>query len=424
MDFLFSAEDERLRAEVRTFIREHVTADVTREFRAFREGKPRGPHLKAIYEKLRERGWVAISWPKQYGGQGGSRIAQYLVEEEFLREGGGLRVAGGGTGAPAILASGTQAQKDHYLPGTIASEIVFCQGYSEPHCGTDLAGIRCRATRRGDRFVINGQKIFTTNAQNASHIFLLARTDPASRRQAGLSVLLVPMDTPGITVRPLWTVQSDPPPPVNTTYGEVRTNEVFFDNVEVPASCLLGEEGDGWNVAQRGLNLDRVGAWRYLISVHLDEDVVNYLKEGGEATRHLREDPAVRDMVADLWTEGQVCRLMTMRSISIDQSGQPFVYEGSAEKVMGPEHGVRATEAISQILGPHAQLLSSSRHTIEQGVFAHNLLGAFQSTVNHGSVQVMRDQVARKALDMPRSGIRSARGDAGRETAPARSGGG
>lgn len=412
MDFAFSEEDEKLRADVRAFIEEHVNDEVVREFREFREGKPRGPHLRAVYDKLRERGWAAISWPRRYGGQGGTRVAQYLVEEEFLREGGGLRVAGGGTGAPAILSSGTEAQKDQYIPGSIASEVVFCQGYSEPHCGTDLAGIRCRATRGGDKYLINGQKIFTTNAQNASHIFLLARTDPESRRQAGLSVLLVPMNTAGITVRALWTVQSDPPAPPNTTYGEIRTNEVFFDNVEVPASCLLGEEGDGWNVAQRGLNLDRVGAWRYLISVHLDEDIVNYLKKGGEATRHLRDDPAVRDTIAELWTEGQMCRLMTMRSISIDQDGKPFVYEGAAEKVAGPEHGVRSTEAVSQILGPHAQLLSSSRHAIESGVFAHNLLGAFQSTVNHGSVQVMRDQVARKALNMPRAGTRSASGDA------------
>jgi alkylation response protein AidB-like acyl-CoA dehydrogenase len=418
MDFAFSDEDEQLRADVRAFIREHVNPDVIREFREFREGKPRGPHLRAVFDKLRERGWVAISWPKKYGGQGGTRIAQYLVEEEFLREGGGLRVAGGGTGSPAILASGTDAQKDEYIPGSIASEVVFCQGYSEPHCGTDLAGIRCRATRKDDKYIINGQKIFTTNAQNSSHIFLLARTDPESRRQAGLSVLLVPMDTPGITVRALWTVQSDPPAPHNATYGEIRTNEVFFDNVEVPVSCRLGEEGDGWNVAQRGLNIDRVGAWRYLISVHLDEDIVNHLKAGGDDTKHLREDAAVRNTIADLWTEGQMCRLMTMRSISIDQAGKPFVYEGSAEKIAGPEHGVRATEAISQILGPHAQLLSSSRHTIENGVFAHNLLGAFQSTVNHGSVQVMRDQVARKALDMPRSGIKTARKETRQEVKP------
>jgi alkylation response protein AidB-like acyl-CoA dehydrogenase len=182
---------------------------------------------------------------------------------------------------------------------------------------------------------------------------------------------------------------------------------VFFDNVEVPASCLLGAEGDGWRVAQRGLNLDRVGARRYLISVMRDEDIVNYLKNGGELTEEMRKDPRVRDKVAELWIEGQVCRLMTMRSLSIEENGGDFTYEGSAEKVWAPEHGVRATEAISQILGPYAQLLNGSALAIKEGVFAHNLLGAFQSAVNHGSVQVMRDQVARKGLGMPRQKLQA-----------------
>jgi alkylation response protein AidB-like acyl-CoA dehydrogenase len=237
----------------------------------------------------------------------------------------------------------------------------------------------------------------------ATHIFLMCRTDPTSKRQAGLSILLVPIDAPGITIRPLWTIQSDPKAPRGTTYGEPRTNEVFFDDVVVPASCLLGAEGDGWAVAQRGLNLDRVGARRYLISVLRDEDIVNWLKRDGAPNQALREDPAVRDKVAELWIEGQVCRLLTMRSMSIAGRDGNFVYEGSAEKVWAPEHGVRATEAIGQILGPHAQLLNGSPGAIDKGVFAHNLLGAFQSTINHGSVQVMRDQIARKGLGLPRA---------------------
>jgi len=329
-------------------------------------------------------------------------MAQYIVEEEFYRA-AALMVGGGGTGAPAILAAGTDAQKEYYVPRVIRMELSFCQGYSEPHCGTDLAGIRCRATRKDGRFVINGQKIFTTGAHSATHIFLLVRTDPKSVRQRGLSILLVPMDTPGITVRPLWTIQSSPPAPFNTSYWDWRTNEVFFDNVEVSEDCLLGEEGDGWAVTRRGLNLDRVGAWRYLISVMRDEDVVNLLKKPGSVVASRREDPRVRDKVAEMWIEAQVCRLMTMRSITIEQNGGNFSYEGSAEKVWAPEHGVRSTEAIAQILGPYAQLLSSSPHAVEGGVFAHNLLGAFQSTVNHGSLQVMRDQVARFGLEMPKS---------------------
>ncbi len=401
MDFAFSREEDELRASIQAFIKEEFTAEIRADLQETVVGQGCSAASLTFLGMIRDRGWSAVSWPKKYGGQARSRIAQFIVEEEFHRA-AGLGVGGGGTGAPAILASGSEAQKDAFIPGSIRMEIVFCQGYSEPHCGTDLAGIRCRATRTGDKFVINGQKIYTTNAQNSTHIFLMVRTDPQSHRHAGLSVLLVPMNLPGITVRPLWTIQHEPRAPSVTTYAEPRTNEVFFDNVEVPVDALLGEEGDGWRVAQRGLNLDRVGARRYLISVMRDEDIVNHLKSGDEFAEEKRKDPRVRDKVAELWIEAQVCRLMTMRSLSIEENGGNFTYEGSAEKVFAPEHGVRSTEAISQILGPYAQLLNGSPMAVNEGVFAHNLLGAFQSTVNHGSVQVMRDQVARNALKMPR----------------------
>lgn len=400
MDFSFTPEEEQLRVSVREFLNEQFTDEVRAEYAAGRRGEGWGPAIRRFYERVNERRWFAWSWPAEYGGGGGSRTAQFVIEEEFFRATG--MILGGGTGAPAILMFGTPEQKAAFVPGAIRREIIFCQGYSEPGCGTDLAGIRCRATRVGDKYVINGQKIFTTNAQSATHVFLMVRTDPESTRHRGLSILLVPMNTPGLTVRALWTVQNNPPAPFGTTYGEERTNEVFFDDVEVPASCLLGEEGCGWEVARRGLNLDRVGAWRYLTSVLRDEDIVNWLRGDGELQRLLREDPQVRDKIAELWTEAEVCRLMTMRSISIEQHGGKFTYEGSAEKVFAPEHSVRATEAITQILGPHAQLLQGSPAAIEQGVFAHNLLGAYQSTVNHGSVQVMRDQVARVGLGLPR----------------------
>jgi alkylation response protein AidB-like acyl-CoA dehydrogenase len=400
MDFVFTPQQEQLRRDVQQFI----AANMTDELRAELEDDARGsgPQGEVFFQKVMDRGWTAVSWPKEYGGQGGSPMDQFIIEEEFQRI-GYKRIGGGGTGAPAILASGTDEQKLYYVPRTIRGEISFSQGYSEPGCGTDLAGIQCRAIRTGDTFLVNGQKIYTTSAHACTHIFLMCRTDPASKRQAGLSILLVPIDTPGITVRPLWTIQNEPRAPTLTTYGEPRTNEVFFDNVEVPASCLLGEEGDGWAVARRGLNLDRVGAWRYLISVMRDEDIVNWLKVDAPGRATQRADPRVRDKVAELWIEGQVARLMTMRSMSIAQSGGKFSYEGSAEKVWAPEHGVRATEAISQILGPSAQLLHGSPDALEDGLFAHNLLGAFQSTVNHGSVQVMRDQVARVGLGLPRA---------------------
>ena len=399
MNFAYTPEQETLREEIRQFIAENVTSEILAEVEESGV-RSRGPKTRDMYQKIAGKGWIGISWPKEYGGQGGSRIDQYIVEEEFGRI--GVEVGGAGSGAPAILAAGTEEQKKYFLPGLIKGEISFALGFTEPQAGADLAGLQCRAVRDGDEFVINGQKMYTTRAHSGSHIYLMARTDPEAPRHKGISIFLVPMETPGITVRPLWTIQNDPPAPRRTTYGDRRTNEVFFEDVHVPASCMLGEENSGWYVGALGLNLDRVGASRYLLSVQRDEDIINWVKEndmGGYGPSH---DPAIRDRLAELWIEAQVCRLMTMRSMSLVEQGGTFTYEGAAEKVWAPEHGVKTTETIAQILGSYGQLLSSSEDNIEGGVFAHNLMGAFQSGINHGSAQVMRDQVARRGLGMPR----------------------
>ena len=399
MDFGLSTEQEALRDEVAQFIKDNVTPAVMAELESSLEGG-RGPNYDALMQKVSENGWVGISWPKEYGGQGGNRIDQYIVEEEFARV--GIGVGGAGSGAPAILMAGTEEQKKEFLPGLLNGSIIFALGFTEPQAGADLAGLQCRAVRDGDEFVINGQKMYTSAAHYATHIYMMCRTDPDAPRHRGITIFLVPMDTPGITVRPLWTIQSDPPAPVGTTYGMPRTNEVFFENVRIPVSTMLGEENQGWYVGAMGLNLDRVGASRYLISVRRDEDIINWVKENKVDGHSLADDPAIRDKLAELWIEAQVCRLMTLRSMSIVERDGNFTYEGAAEKVWAPEHGVRTTETISQILGPYAQLLNGSEEAIEDGLFAHNLMGSFQSGINHGSVQVMRDQMARRGLGLPR----------------------
>ena len=399
MDFGFSPEQEALRDEVRQFIVDNVTPEVQGEVEGDAEGG-RGPLVRELYKKIADKGWIGISWPKEYGGQDGSRLDQYIVEEEFSRI--GIGVGGAGSGAPALLAAGTDEQKKHFLPGLISGDIVFALGFTEPQAGSDLAGLQCRAVKDGDEYVINGQKMYTSSAHYATHIYLMARTDPDAPRHRGISIFLIPMDTPGITVRALWTIQNDPPAPVGTTYGQSRTNETFFEDVRVPATCMLGEENDGWYVGAMGLNLDRVGASRYLISVRRDEDIINWVKENKLNGYSLADDPAIRDRLAELWIEAQVCRLMTMRSMSLVERGGNFTYEGAAEKVWAPEHGVKTTETISQILGPYAQLLNGSEGAINDGIFAHNLMGSFQSGINHGSVQVMRDQIARRGLGLPR----------------------
>ena len=202
MDFAYTPEQEALRREVRKFIREHVTPEVIEEIES--QDHPQGgggPRTRELYQKIYERGWLGIAYPKEYGGQGGDRISQYIVEEEFTRV--GVNISLNGSGAPAILAAGTEEQKRYFIPRLIKREISFCLGFTEPHAGADLANLRCSAVRDGDYYVINGQKMYTTAAHTATHIYLMARTDRNAPKHEGISIFLIPMDTPGITVRPL-----------------------------------------------------------------------------------------------------------------------------------------------------------------------------------------------------------------------------
>ena len=310
MHFGYTPEQEALRRDVRAFIAEHVT-DAVLDARGSSESNMAGRKadstdpLSELYRNIHERGWLGITYPKAYGGQDGDRMTQYIVEEEFTRV--DIPVGMGGSGAPAIMAAGTEEQKQYYIPRLIRREVSFALGFTEPQAGADLASLQCRAVREGDEYVINGQKMYTSSAHVATHIYLMARTDPTVPKHQGISIFLIPMETAGITVRPLWTIQNDPEAPVGTTYGHNRTNETFFDDVRIPASCLLGKENQGWRVGSMGLNLDRVGASRYLISVRRDEDIVNFVKSNSfdgyapaKKSGDPRQDRRAVDRSADL----------------------------------------------------------------------------------------------------------------------------
>ena len=220
MDFAYTPDQEALRKEVRAFIAENVTEEVlaargTSESNASQGDS--GP-MKELYDKIHARGWLGIAYPKEYGGQGGDRMAQYIVEEEFTRL--DIPVGMGGSGAPAIMAAGTEEQKQYYIPGLIKREISLALGFTEPHAGADLASLQCRAVREGNGYVINGQKMYTSSAHVSTHIYLMARTDPDAPKHHGISIFLFPMDTPGITVRPLWTIQNEPTAPRRDTVPE------------------------------------------------------------------------------------------------------------------------------------------------------------------------------------------------------------
>jgi 3-oxocholest-4-en-26-oyl-CoA dehydrogenase alpha subunit len=389
MDFGYTPENAEFRQEVRQFIAEHVTPELRDELaRGRREG--RGPLIKALFLQLGQQGWIGMSWPKEYGGQERNPVDQYIFEEEFVRAGIPLDLNNILEQAPAIMRAGTEEQKKYFLPRLVKGEVIFALGYTEPSGGTDLASLKTRAEEDGDDYVINGQKMFTSGAHYCTHIYLMARTDPDLPKHRGISIFLVPIDTPGITVRPLWTL----------TGG--RTNEVFFENVRVPRTAMLGEKNGGWYVGASALNLGRAGARRYYTYIMAFEHLLHFVQEQKVNGLPIADDPAIQDKIAELYCEAQVCRLFTLRSLSMVKRGINPPYEISSEKVWGPEFHARSTEIITQILGPYAQLWEGSELTPANGEFAKQYVGAMVSTFAHGSVQVMRDAIARRGLGLPR----------------------
>ncbi|MDA1100231.1 MAG: acyl-CoA dehydrogenase family protein [Proteobacteria bacterium] len=388
MDFGFSEENERFRAEVRAFLAAHVSAEVVQEMHDADAGADVGPLTKALIRKIGDRGWIGMSWPAAYGGRDADIIDQYVFEEELARARVPLNLGNFIEQAPAIMQAGTEAQKKYFLPRLVRGEVTFALGYTEPSGGTDLASLKTRAVADGDGFVINGQKVFTTRAERSSHIYLMARTDPDAAKHEGISIFLVPMDTPGITVRPLWTLPGG------------RTNEVFFDNVRVAKDTLLGEKNGGWHIGASALNLGRAGARRYCIYVSPFEDLLEYLRED-EIGQEIASDAAVQDRVAELYCEAQVARLFTMRSLSMVRRGVNPPYEISSEKIWGPEFQVRTTETASQILGAYHQLWQGETAP-NGGSFPRQYVNAMVSTFGHGSTQVMRTAIARRGLGLPK----------------------
>jgi alkylation response protein AidB-like acyl-CoA dehydrogenase len=232
--------------------------------------------------------------------------------------------------------------------------------------------------------------MFTSGAHHSTHLYLMARTDPELPKHKGISIFLIPMDAPGITVRPLWTLAGG------------RTNEVFLENVRVPKDAMLGEKNEGWYVGASALNLGRAGARRYYTYISAFENIVHFIKEQRATGLDLAADAAIQDKLAELYSEAQVCRLFTLRSLSMVRRGMNPPYEISSEKVWGPDFHVKSTEIITQILGPYAQLWEGSELAPREGEFAKQYVGAMVSTFAHGSVQVMRDAIARRGLGLPR----------------------
>ena len=343
MDINYTAEERAFRDEVRTFLNEKLPKDISSKVK---EHKRLGKEDTIRWQKiLNEQGWLALHWPKEHGGTGWSPIQKHIFEEECA-EAGAPTVLPFGVNmvAPVIIKFGTQEQKDYYLPRILRSDDWWCQGYSEPGAGSDLAGLKTRAVRDGDHYIVNGQKTWTTLGQHANMIFCLVRTDPDAKKQEGISFLLIDMEkSEGITVRPLITLD-----------GEHEVNEVFFDDVKVPVENLVGEENKGWTCAKYLLTFERTG----IAGVGSSKAALAHLKQVAREQqvngKPLIEEPHFRSRLADVEMELMSLEMTNLRTVAAAEAGGVPGAESSFLKIMGTELRQEITDLFRRAAGPHA----------------------------------------------------------------------
>jgi alkylation response protein AidB-like acyl-CoA dehydrogenase len=333
-----------------------------------------------------DKGWLAPHWPKEYGGLGLSVMQQFILKEEFAL----LRVPHPGARStemvgPTLILHGTDTQKRELLPPILRGEHVYCQGFSEPGAGSDLAALQLRAVRDGDEYVLNGQKIWTSNATSCNWMFLLARSDPDAPKHRGISYFVMPMDAPGLTVRPM-----------DDMAGRGELCETFFDNVRIPVSLRVGEENRGWYVAMTTLDFERSGIAG---AVSIQQQLLDLVA----IARERKADATIRLQLADLFIASQVGRDMSLNVASLQDRGLVPNYEASMVKLFASELTHRVANVAVRLLGLHGQLMTGSHgHEISDGSYARNYSGVIPSTIAGGTSEIQRGVIANRGLGLPR----------------------
>jgi len=384
-------DEERFRDELRTWLTANAPAARAAKAASEEDNRDQIRHLREWQRKVYDGGWAGLSWPKEYGGRGASVIEQAIFNEELARCGAPpmINVIGLAMAGPTIIALGTEEQKKRYLPPILSGEEIWCQGFSEPNAGSDVASLGTKATRDGDCFIVNGQKIWTSYAHYSSWCLLLVRTDSTGPKHKGITCLLVDMKSPGVIVRPLKQIT-----------GEAGFNEVFFDNVRVPVSQILGEVDEGWKAAITILMNERAnsGTGMYVTFRRIFDDLVQRTRE--VAGRHGRvcDDPLTRQDLAQSYIELEIFRLSANRALTrISKQGTPGP-EGSILKLCYSETYQRMMQNAMQALGPYAQLAE-----FDGGKWGHNYLRARSSTIAAGTSEILRNIIAERVLGLPKS---------------------
>jgi len=387
MDFGWEQEYRDFREEVRTLVREHQTPELRSQQMETREGRP-GPLMQAFRKELDSRGWLRMCWPKEYGGESRSPWYQFILIEELEYWGMPYGILSVSSVAPAIMTFGSDEQKKKYLPGIWNGDVSFAIGYTEPNAGTDLASLETRAVRDGDDWVINGQKIFTSQAEVSSHVWLAARTDPDSPKHRGISMFIVPMDTPGITITPMWTMSG------------MRTNQTFYDNVRVSSDALVGEENRGWYVLTHALDHERVAL---APTGGLGRNFDSLIEHLREQRPELLKDRAVRLRLAEMKLDLHTQRALAAKNGSIIANGGTPTMEASMAKVWSSELRYRMHSLAMDLLGRYGALTRESKEVAPMG-------GRLESTYRMspilrfggGTNEVQRSIIAQRGLGLPR----------------------
>jgi alkylation response protein AidB-like acyl-CoA dehydrogenase len=396
MDLRDSPEQAHFRSDVRAWLAANLPEGWgTSAFELPRGIEERVAFARDWQRRLHEGGWGGLDWPREFGGREAGVVESLIYGEEYARARApdlimlavGLHLVG-----PTLIAHGTDAQKQRFLAPILSGEEIWCQGFSEPGAGSDLAGLRTRGEVRGDAIVVTGQKIWTSFAQAADWCILVVRTDPDSTRHRGLSFLVVDMKTPGITVRPLREMT-----------GEAWFNEVFFDEVRVPIEHLVGELHRGWDVVLTTLSVERGTSAQH---ARLASDLERLI-ELARTTRYGRgmaaEDKGVRQKLAAFATEVRILRMTAYRNAAaIERTGQPGP-EGSTLKLACSELDQRMKHAAIEILGASGLVPAGDPRSVDSGFWCHELLWSRATTIYAGTSEIQRNILAQRILGLPRN---------------------
>jgi alkylation response protein AidB-like acyl-CoA dehydrogenase len=392
VDFEFTTEQLEFVKDVEAFLDVHDDPeifDLTRENMAQIVDTPRRREFMA---EVGEQGWLGITWPKEVGGQDGDGIYEYLLNEALAARGGPQIGKGVGIIGKTIIRNGSEKLKAEFLPKILRNEVEFAVGYSEPNAGSDAASMQLRATRDGDGWRLNGQKTWTTSAHFADWYWVGARTDPDAPKHHGISLFLVPMDHPGITVKPIWTM------------GDERTNEVYLDDVWVSDDYVVGELNKGFQYISEALDLERFTLFTFSPIAQRLELLTEYVRGARRDGAPLKDDAVVRSQIASLHTEAEVARVLGLKFVSASsRGGAPPTAEASEYKLFTTEYSRRLADASMDLAAPGSQLRVHTDEAPMVGRAESTYRYTVIDTIGGGASEIQKNIIARRKLGLPKN---------------------